>query len=39
MENYNDGNFFIGLSYGVLLSIPLWLSVFGWVKLMRSLIL
>jgi hypothetical protein len=31
MEQY-DGDVFVGLFWGIALSIPLWLSIFGWVK-------
>lgn len=29
--------FFKGLMWGIVLSIPLWISIFGWVKFIRSL--
>jgi hypothetical protein len=38
-ESYeNDGNFFKGLFWGATLSVPLWLSFFGWVKLILEVI-
>jgi hypothetical protein len=33
-----ETNFFKGLFWGSILSIPLWLSFFGWVKLMIDFI-
>jgi hypothetical protein len=33
-ESYEtEGNFFLGLFWGGMISIPLWISFFGWVKL------
>ncbi len=29
-----EGGLFLGLQWGVGLSIPLWISFFGWVKLL-----
>jgi len=29
----NDGNFFVGLFWGVLFSIILWISLIGWWKI------
>lgn len=28
-----EGNFAVGFSWGISLSIPLWISFFGWIKL------
>jgi hypothetical protein len=28
-----EGNIFYGLFWGTLLSIPLWLSIFDWIKM------
>lgn len=28
-----EGKFFKGLTFGTILSAPLWLSFFGWIKL------
>lgn len=38
IEKYyaEDGNFFKGLMWAVLLSIPLWVSIFGWIKIISS---
>lgn len=33
--NHENGNFAKGMIWGVLLSIPLWLSFFGWVKMLH----
>ncbi|SIQ21670.1 hypothetical protein SAMN05878482_101664 [Peribacillus simplex] len=33
MIDENEGNFFKGLLFGTSLSIPLWISFFGWIKL------
>ncbi len=33
-----DGDFFIGLFWGMLLAVPLWMSVFGWIKIIIWLI-
>ncbi|MGM0841785.1 MAG: hypothetical protein ACQEWE_13700 [Bacillota bacterium] len=27
-----EGNLFVGVFWGMLFSIPLWISLFGWVK-------
>lgn len=35
---YEERNTFKGLVNGMLLSIPLWLSFFGWIKILRMLI-
>lgn len=32
--DYENGSFVKGMFWGVLLSVPLWISVFGWVKLL-----
>lgn len=29
---FKEENLFIGLFWGVLLSIPLWISLLGWIK-------
>jgi hypothetical protein len=34
-----QGDFLIGLIWGTSLSIPLWLSIFGWIKLMHTMLL
>lgn len=28
-----EGNFAIGMAWGTLLSIPLWISIIGWIRL------
>jgi hypothetical protein len=33
-----EGNFFKGLFWGSVLSIPLWLSFFGWIKIIANVI-
>ncbi|SES06037.1 hypothetical protein SAMN05518684_10755 [Salipaludibacillus aurantiacus] len=33
-----EGNFFVGLIYGIGFSIPLWMSFFGWIKLISRLV-
>ncbi len=33
-----EGNLFIGLFWGMIFSIPLWISFFGWVKLVNVFI-
>jgi hypothetical protein len=33
-----ENNLIKGFSFGVFLSIPLWLSFFGWVKLIISIV-
>jgi hypothetical protein len=39
-ETYEtDSSFFKGLLWGSILSVPLWLSFFGWVKLILGFIL
>lgn len=37
--NNEVGNFVRGLYWGVLLSVPLWISLFGWVKLVLRLLI
>ncbi len=32
-----QANFFNGLKWGVIISIPLWISFFGWIKLFINL--
>lgn len=32
-----EGNFAVGFSWGISLSIPLWISLFGWIKLMINI--
>ncbi|MGG3449108.1 hypothetical protein [Domibacillus aminovorans] len=32
-EYHEDGHFFIGLTWATVLSVPLWISFFGWIKL------
>jgi hypothetical protein len=33
-----EGNIIIGLFWGTLFSIPLWMSIFGWFKIIREFI-
>jgi hypothetical protein len=33
-----EGNIMIGLFFGTLFSIPLWISIFGWFKIIREII-
>lgn len=33
-----EHDFVVGLAWGILFSIPLWVSIFGWVKLVSRLI-
>lgn len=33
-----DGNFAVGMVWGVSLSIPLWISIFGWVHIIKNVI-
>jgi hypothetical protein len=35
----NEGNFAFGMLWGVSLSIPLWISIIGWVNLIKNAIL
>ncbi|MDX8343100.1 hypothetical protein [Rossellomorea sp. YZS02] len=28
-----EGSLFVGLYWGVVFSIPLWISIFGWIKM------
>lgn len=32
------GNFVVGMFWGTALSIPLWLSFFGWIKLIATFV-
>ncbi|WP_377887488.1 hypothetical protein [Alkalihalobacillus sp. R86527] len=38
MEDYQEGNFALGIIWGISLSIPLWISLFGWAKLVLQLV-
>ena len=38
LEEHEEGNLFIGLFYGTVLSVPLWISLFGWIKIIANLI-
>jgi hypothetical protein len=31
-----EGNFAVGFSWGVSLSIPFWISILGWIKIILS---
>ncbi len=31
--NHSDGSFSVGLFWGTLLSVPLWISILGWLKI------
>ena len=31
-EHYHAGKFSVGLLWGTLLSVPLWISFLGWIK-------
>jgi hypothetical protein len=33
-----DGNFVAGVYWGTLLSVPLWLAFFGWVKIIKVIL-
>ncbi len=33
-----DHNIIKGLLWGSILSVPLWLSIFGWVKVLKALL-
>lgn len=35
---HEEGDFFVGCFNGILLSIPLWLAMFGWVKILLEVI-
>lgn len=35
--NVRENNFSIGFINAFLLSIPLWISVFGWIKLLKEI--
>lgn len=39
VEYYEEGNFIKGFFWAITLSIPLWLSFFGWIKIIRSFLL
>lgn len=34
----DQGNFFIGLFWGVLFSVPLWMAIFGWFIIIERII-
>jgi hypothetical protein len=34
-----EGNFGIGMVWGISLSIPLWIAFFGWVQLIKRAVL
>ncbi|WP_272913730.1 hypothetical protein [Halalkalibacter okhensis] len=34
---YEEENLGVGLFWGILLSVPLWLSLWGWIKLVSNL--
>ncbi len=34
----DKSNFLKGFTWGITLSIPLWLSIFGWIKILKNLI-
>lgn len=36
-EYYVGSGFYKGMMYAIFLSIPLWLSFIGWIKIIRSL--
>ncbi len=38
MVNKDEGNFLKGLLFGTSLSIPLWVSFFGWVKILFNIL-
>jgi hypothetical protein len=38
MSMEHEGNFGMGFSWGVTLSIPLWISFLGWIKLLLHLL-
>lgn len=29
-----EGNFFVGLFWGTIISVPLWIAIIGWYKLL-----
>jgi hypothetical protein len=33
-----QGNFFTGLFWGIMFSIPLWMAIFGWVNIIKRLV-
>lgn len=36
MDEYQEeSQFFVGLTWAAVFSVPLWISFFGWIKLMR----
>ncbi len=37
-ENHTDSNLIKGLLWGTALSIPLWLSFFGWIQILFNVI-
>lgn len=34
----DEGNFFKGILWGVMFSVPLWLSIFGWINLVKQML-
>lgn len=36
IANEHEGNFVRGAMWATMLSLPLWLSLFGWIKLIGS---
>lgn len=32
-----EGNFPKGMAWGIALAVPLWLSIFGWIKILEIL--
>lgn len=38
MEDYyaEDGNFFVGMLWATVLSIPIWVSLYGWVNIVKD---
>ncbi|MDQ0482423.1 hypothetical protein QO000_001392 [Alkalihalobacillus hemicentroti] len=38
MQYHEEGNFTKGMVWGVSLSIPLWIAVFGWAKLVMRMV-
>jgi hypothetical protein len=37
--NNDEGNFVVGMYWGLLLSLPLWVSLLGWVRLIWKLVI
>jgi hypothetical protein len=37
--NNEEGSFVTGLYWGILLSVPLWISLVGWVKLILRILI